>query len=813
MLAGGASISQLLTSSIVRAMHINPASGTTFYDAEHVVLLMQENRSFDHAFGTYKGVRGFNDPRAILQPNKSKVWFQANKEGKTYAPFRLDIKNSNATWMGCLPHNWTDQTDAYHHGHMDKWLDVKQSAEKDYKKMPLTMGYYTGEDIPFYHSLADAFTICDQHFCSSLTGTNPNRLYFWTGNIREKSTGKALVWNGDSEFTGKANWTTFPERLSDLGVNWKVYQNEISSCSEGYYGQANSWLGNFGCNALEYFPQYQVKYSRRYHDLLAEKKQKLEDQLEGIDREKDKENFEKINLQIEDLIREEKLYSKDNFNKLTDLEKDMHWRALVNNSGDADYMKLETLTYQDGDQVRELKVPKSDIFYQFRKDVKEGKLPLISWMVPPQIFSDHPDSPWFGAWYVSEIMKILTENPEVWKKTIFILTYDENDGYFDHCAPFTAPNPYASHGGKVSKNIDTKDEYVLKSQQYHENSGRENSIGLGFRVPMIVASPWSRGGQVNSQIFDHTSCIQFLEKFVGHKTKTVVKETNISNWRRTVCGDLTSVFKPFDKEPILKPLFLDKNKHLKNIHQAQFKANPIGYKELTDLEITTFNHAKKNNLFSNQEPGIRDSCRLPYELYVNGYYDANGQYVITFEAANDVFRSNAVGSAFKVYSLSSRKEEMMPVRNYAVSAGDKISDAWLISDFGAENYQFHVYGPNGFFRSFKGNQFNPPLTIVCSYEKIKSKSDFSGKLQLDIYNHDLKDHEIVIQDISYNGTPKTIKLKKGSTSQLLLDISKQYYWYDVKVTCKGYENFEEQFAGRIEVSGICKTDPLMGAVL
>jgi len=122
------SLSQLLPQSIAKAMAINPTLGSTFYDAEHVVLLMQENRSFDHAFGTLRGVRGFNDPRVVRQPNHRKVWLQSQSDGKTYAPFRLDIKDSKVTWMGCLPHNWTDQTDARNQGKMDRWLDVKRSA-------------------------------------------------------------------------------------------------------------------------------------------------------------------------------------------------------------------------------------------------------------------------------------------------------------------------------------------------------------------------------------------------------------------------------------------------------------------------------------------------------------------------------------------------------------------------------------------------------------------------------------------------------------------------------------------------------------
>src|SRR5690242_20113628 len=185
LLAGGAGMLHGLPPAIQKALAIDPAPGSSFLDAEHIVLLMQENRSFDHAYGTLQGVRGFNDPRAITLPNKNLVWLQSNKEGETYAPFRLNIKDTKATWMDSLPHSWSNQVDARNDGRHDKWLDVKHSGA--YPQMPLTMGYYTREDIPFYYSLADAFTICDQHFCSSLTGTTPNRLYFWTGTIREKA--------------------------------------------------------------------------------------------------------------------------------------------------------------------------------------------------------------------------------------------------------------------------------------------------------------------------------------------------------------------------------------------------------------------------------------------------------------------------------------------------------------------------------------------------------------------------------------------------------------------------------------------------
>src|SRR5437762_3322170 len=148
VLAGGAGLLHALPASVARALAINPAPGSTWLNAEHIVLLMQENRSFDHTYGTLQGVRGFNDPRAIKQHDKKSVWLQTNKEGDTYAPFHLDIKDTRATWMSSLPHSWSDQVDARNNGRYDKWLDAKHSGNKEYSGMPLTMGYYTRQDIP-----------------------------------------------------------------------------------------------------------------------------------------------------------------------------------------------------------------------------------------------------------------------------------------------------------------------------------------------------------------------------------------------------------------------------------------------------------------------------------------------------------------------------------------------------------------------------------------------------------------------------------------------------------------------------------------
>ena len=261
LLSGAAGIATL-PSSILKALSIDPDSGSTYLDAEHIVLLMQENRSFDHALGTLRGVRGYNDPRAITLPNKNKAWLQTNAKGETYAPFRLDIKDSKITWMGSLPHSRKSQTGARNDGRYDNWLEAKKSGNDEYSDMPLTMGYYTREDIPFYYAMADSFTVCDQHFCASLTPTDPNRLYFLSGTVRAKleEDSRAFIDNDDIE--KGVEWRTFPELLEQHDVSWKIYQNELS-VEGGFTEEEDAWLSNFGDNSLEFFKQYHVKLSRR----------------------------------------------------------------------------------------------------------------------------------------------------------------------------------------------------------------------------------------------------------------------------------------------------------------------------------------------------------------------------------------------------------------------------------------------------------------------------------------------------------------------------------------------------------------------
>jgi phospholipase C len=255
MASGAAGMSELIPESIERAYAIEPASGSTYLDAEHIVILMQENRSFDHAFGTLRGVRGFNDPRAIRCVNGNSIFVQTDASGNSYAPWRLDIRDTRITWMGDLPHSRNSQVDAWNEGRQDEWLEAKRSGKQEYEHLPLTMGHYTREDLPFYYALADAFTVCDQHYCSVMTSTSPNRCYFWTGTIRDQQRVDSKVFMRNEQIDyGGMSWKTFPERLQDAGIRWKCYQNELTRSS--LTGEEDAWLSNFGDNVLEFFSAY-----------------------------------------------------------------------------------------------------------------------------------------------------------------------------------------------------------------------------------------------------------------------------------------------------------------------------------------------------------------------------------------------------------------------------------------------------------------------------------------------------------------------------------------------------------------------------
>jgi phospholipase C len=812
--AGSASV---LPSSIQRAFAIAPDIGTTWKDAEHVVILMQENRSFDHVFGTLQGVRGFNDPRAIRQRDGMPVFAQTSKAGETYLPWRLNIKDTRVTWMGSIPHSRDSQVDAWNEGGHDQWIDAKKSHHKGYDKYPLTMGYYTREDIPFYYALADAFTVCDQNYCGAMTSTTPNRLLFMTGTVRDQQDPSSKVYMRNGEILeGGMTWATFPERLEQAGITWKYYQNELTQTG-GMSEAEEAWLGNFGTNVLECFDQYCVSANPGFEDWLEARISECQNHIERLNSremlvsEAHNEHVVEARALLEVLLGRRSVSGLTK-GKLTKSERNIFEKAFVINSGDNNYRKLENLVFHDGEKTLHMQAPKGDVLYQFRQDVKAGALPTVSWLSAPEHFSDHPTSPWYGAWYVSEVMDILTENPDVWKKTIFIITYDENDGYFDHCCSYVAPDPNRPETGRSSSSIGPDGlEYTTVQDEMDMGVpvrlARTGPIGLGFRVPMIIASPWSRGGWVNSQLFEHTSTLRFLESFVQEKFGKSVRETNISPWRRAISGDLTSCFRPYDGSIPTLP-YLDRNAHLHMIEDARDQPMPGGFRPLTATEVSALRAFPTDiRKTIQQESGTRPSCALPYEPYCDGSIEKNGGVIaLRLHAGTNVHKNHAVGLPFNIYYHGVKASSGMQVATYAVAAGDTLNITFDTSSFKKQVYDVSVHAPNGFYRGYKGQLNGPQLHIEARYLHTKKKD-----LILHMENRGIKPANIV-SVLKNQGRQKVITLLPGQNTELAFDLTKYSMWYDIVLTSPDDSDFLWHFAGRIETGHPGQTDPAMGNI-
>jgi phospholipase C len=434
----------LASDTIARALADGPGCGT-LDDIEHVVILIQENRSFDHYFGSYRGVAGFADPKALGLKDGSGLTvfaqpgYPAPGYGGHLLPFHFDTQPpNNGECVNDITHSWGPQHRSWNLGAMDSF--VKEHLATDGQANGTnTMGFYDRADLPFYYALADAFTICDHYFCSVLGPTDPNRLYSMTATLDPAGQNggpllQTLVSNRASKF-GSFTWTTMPEQLQARGISWKVYGNPD---------------GNFGDNVLFYFKNYQTN-------------------------------------------------------------SELATRAF-------------TPTFDPNGPDT------------FMADVASGQLPEVSWVLAPLINTEHPPAAvTHGEVAAHKVLQTLTSNPEVWAKTALFVTYDENGGFFDHVPPRTAPSG-------------TPGEFVTVSNLPSAAEGIRGPIGLGFRVPLLVVSPLSRGGFVSSDVFDHTSTLLFLEKRFGAEVP------NLSAWRRSTVGDLTSAFNfiaPNDNVPTL----------------------------------------------------------------------------------------------------------------------------------------------------------------------------------------------------------------------------------------------------------------------
>ena len=624
--------------NVRQAMAASSGSGS-LSSVKHVVILMQENRSFDHYYGTLQGVRGYGDTSLVRFPAGSNVWNQNTKGsaggGSILLPWHLDTTVTDAQQVGDLDHSWTGTHDAWNTGLYNNWIPEKTG---------FAMGHYNRADVPFHYALADAFTICDQYFCSVQGPTHPNRLYLWTGMIDPSGTaGGPVTANAESGYS----WTTYPEMLQDAGVSWRVYQE----------------ADNYDCNPLAWFTQF------------------------------------------ENASTTSPLYT--------------NGMARV-----------------------------GSITSAITADIAAGTFPTVSWVVAPTAQSEHPSyRPADGADFVSGVLSAIASDQATWDSTVVFYNYDENDGFFDHVAP---PVPPAG----------TAAEFVGSTP-----------IGMGPRVPMTVISPWSTGGLVNSQTFDHTSPLQFAELVTG------VQCSNISAWRRQIAGNLTSAFN-FGNSPVAFPTTLPSTAALVTAANNQ-----------ESLPKPT---VPSTGTLPAQETGDRPALPLGY-VFNTTSWTVTSTNRLWFETVN----AGTLAGNFTVYAVNHRTFQAW---NLTCPVGGSMTDYFSAKTYGGGPYDIDLHGPDGYLRGFQGNVLTWSNTTMAHPEAYVVDNQDGATLALTVSNAGTVSTVFTINPnaayLATGGTATTVTVAAGGSYSTTLHATSAGR-YDYTVTASTGDGFARRFAGRL----------------
>lgn len=680
--AGGAisaaTTTAMLDTSIARAASI-PADRRhgTIDDVDHVVVLMQENRGFDHYFGTMRGVRGFGDPHPATLANGRSVWHQSDGT-RDVLPFRPEHDALGEAFLEGTPHDWKTGQQALRRGHYDQWVPAKGTT---------TMTHLQRGDAGFHFALADAFTVCDAYHCSFLGNTDPNRYYLWTGwTGNDGRGGGPVLYNDEAGYA----WTTYPERLEAAGVSWRVYQDEGTGLDKpGTWGWTqDAYIGNYGDNSLLYFDRYREAAPG---DALYE-------------------------------------------------------RARRGTSG------------RTGE----------DLFTRLRADVAAGTLPQVSYVVAPEAFSEHPNWPVsYGAWYIAQVLDALTSNPAVWARTAVFITYDENDGLFDHVVPPLPAGPTVAGSSTVPT---THEHYAGDPTRDGYPAG---PYGLGVRVPMLVVSPWSTGGWVCSQTLDHTSVIRFMERRFG------VHEPNITPWRRAVTGDLTAAF-DFSRRPARAPRLMDVDAWAPKDRQRHPDYSPV---------------PPADGALPRQEPGTRPARPTGYDVRVVET-SRRGRLSVRIE------NHGRIGAVLQARVV----EPAADPHSYTVGAGHHTDAALDV----AGAYHVDLHGPDGFYRGYRGERSTDAVTVSVERE------GRSGRLVVAVRGQRGATGDVVVTSAhpgALRGDDDVRRSRRShrchGTTITHVDTRGTGGWYDVTVSVPG-TGFVRSFAGRLDGDRPGTSDPLLG---
>jgi phospholipase C len=668
-------------------------------DIKHVVILMQENRSFDMYFGTLRGVIGYGDKATITLPGGTSVFQQPLTppgEPVTGSQYPFSLSQGSVTSTPLPPnaeqgaqnangtdHSWPTQHGAWYGGLMNAWY---------YSKGIETLGYFTRDDIPFQYALADAYTVGDGYHCSVLSATGPNRTYLWSGTINaDQENGTFIANNGGDELGDFLPWECYPVTLQNAGVTWRIYQGS----------------DNYGDNGAQYFATF------------------------------------------------------------ADLDPSQGGTAPPPGTN---------VYYDNGLAVVPEPNPVEDgnadnLALAIKNDVLNGTLPQVSWVVTNQQYSEHPDgAPTDGAYYVGQVLQALNADPDVFNSTLVIIDYDENDGAFDHVPP-----PIPPQG--------TTDEFVLETSV----APVALPVGLGFRVPLFLVSPWTRGGWVTSEVSDHTSVLQFLENWTTAIGSPAICP-NISEWRRSISGDLMNA--------------LDFDNPVYGLPDLPFVTAPVG-------EANSYQVVPTTNQLPVQEPGAKPARPLPYQANaVLTGFSTNSDGTVT---ANLALSNNAPhvtrSSVFAVYNNLAPTPSVASYPGgfpgqYTVAGSRKATASTAVTlDIGGPGpYDITVASANRFLRRFTGDTTTAGAAAQVSVAYYQGGFGAQPVLFVNLANNGSADLTYTVTHNQYSAEgPKSYQVRAGQQQRLVVDpLAQTFGWYDITLTIDSDAAWSQRYTGHVE---------------
>ncbi|WP_427892897.1 alkaline phosphatase family protein [Kribbella sp. GL6] len=643
----------------------------TIKDLKHVVIVMQENRSFDHYFGTLDlaGARGFGDKQVLTWQNGRTIYYDPNSRAEGYLlPYHADSLKYNAQ---------------------------NTSARNR---------YFMEADVPWHHAIAKAYTIGDHYFSSLDTSTSPNRIMMWAGTNDAAGTQGGPVINNNGDYGYAYKFKTYPETLQEAGVSWQIYVNNDTD---------DNFLGDYTDNTVRSFAAFDPK-----------------------------------NATPENTLPRQGLLARGN------------------------------VVYAHTTQPAGIKNDTSNVDYVLRDfiaDCASGDIPEVSWIVAPAAWTEHPTyAPNNGAVYTDRVIQAVHDNPELWESTLIVLNYDEPDhanrigegGFFDHVVP---PIPEAGTTGERAPGI---------------------KPGFGGRVPFVLVSPWTRGGFVNSEVFDHTSTIQLIEEWTKSLGRPAVC-TNINDWRRSVSGNLLSAidfgnFDPsFPKLPkpadLLKSVVVDAG--LPPVPQPA-----VGAQVLPTQPIT--GRAKRSPL-----------AFQPNGVLVENPVTGTATATFTVEGGPEGKAVSLVGLADKyVPALVGAEPLGIGQDALPLTASNRRSKsyAWDTKTTNGK-YAFTFYGPDHFIRSFAGtvvpatDQTSPQPRVDVRLVKPHGRSAATVELALSAVGRRSLTYTLTANDFA--GRTTTVQVPAGQERVITWPTDDGYY--DVIITTKESPDFTQRHAGRV----------------